>query len=474
MSTRTLAEQPVLASGESSTNCETTETATAAAEQAKLAFAFLWLFTFVGFGRPQDLFPGLNALHLTLASAVLGLVAYVGALLIGRARLLWSTNVLLVLLLTGWFMVGIPFAYYRGGSFEVFTQTWLRTLIFFFLLTQTLTTVSRVKKIIWTVLLSELIASLASIFFQGKVGLLEGDRLSGVNQGLLGWNFLGISFSVTLPFLAALYLSAISATTRILLAVALGSTMWTVILTASRGGFFGCIVSVVLTWWFVLRRSPRGRLLAVLIPIGLAVVLLKAPDVFWSRLQTIWSSSSGAETYSAQSEGSSHLEGKLDAQSAEESTRGRQLLLENSLKYTAQFPFFGLGMGGFPLYNGRVLRRSDAWLGTHNTFTQLSSEAGIPALFLFLCLLFTMLGQMKKLGDQCASNQNKFELGLLAAATFASTLTFAFQGFFAHIAYEYLFYYLAGIAAGLCAIAQHDSSEDEPSQVSADGVAEYR
>jgi len=131
-------------------------------------------------------------------------------------------------------------------------------------------------------------------------------------------------------------------------------------------------------------------------------------------------------------------------------------------------------MGGFPLYNGRVLRRSDAWLGTHNTFTQLSSEAGIPALFLFLCLLFTMLGQMKKLGDQCASNQNKFELGLLAAATFASTLTFAFQGFFAHIAYEYLFYYLAGIAAGLCAIAQHDSSEDEPSQVSADGVAEYR
>jgi len=474
VSTRTLAEQPVLASGESSTNCETTETATAAAEQAKLAFAFLWLFTFVGFGRPQDLFPGLNALHLTLASAVLGLVAYVGALLIGRARLLWSTNVLLVLLLTGWFMVGIPFAYYRGGSFEVFTQTWLRTLIFFFLLTQTLTTVSRVKKIIWTVLLSELIASLASIFFQGKVGLLEGDRLSGVNQGLLGWNFLGISFSVTLPFLAALYLSAISATTRILLAVALGSTMWTVILTASRGGFFGCIVSVVLTWWFVLRRSPRGRLLAVLIPIGLAVVLLKAPDVFWSRLQTIWSSSSGAETYSAQSEGSSHLEGKLDAQSAEESTRGRQLLLENSLKYTAQFPFFGLGMGGFPLYNGRVLRRSDAWLGTHNTFTQLSSEAGIPALFLFLCLLFTMLGQMKKLGDQCASNQNKFELGLLAAATFASTLTFAFQGFFAHIAYEYLFYYLAGIAAGLCAIAQHDSSEDEPSQVSADGVAEYR
>lgn len=370
-------------------------------------------------------------------------------------------------------MIGIPFAYYRGGSFDAFTQSWLRTLIFFFLLTQTLTTTSRVKKILWAVLLSELIASLVSILFQGKVGVLEGDRLSGVNQGLLGWNYLGISFSVTLPFLAALYLSAISATTRILLAVVLGSTMWTVILTASRGGFLGCVVSVVLTWWFVLRRSPRGRLLAVVIPIGLSIALLKAPDVFWSRLQTVWSSSSGAENYSARSEGSGHFVDKLDAESAEESTRGRQLLLENSLKYTTQFPLFGLGMGGFPLYNGRVLHRSDAWLGTHNTFTQLSSEGGIPALILFLCLLFTMLGQMKKLGDQCAGDQNKFELGLIAAATLASTLTFAFQGFFAHIAYEYLFYYLAGISAGLWAIAQHDASEGEPPQVSGNGVAEY-
>src|SRR6266478_868277 len=152
----------------SSTTSAYERTESTSGEPAKLAFALLWLFTFVGFGRPEDLFPAVGLLHLTLVSAVSALVAYLGTMLIGRARFVWSRELVLAFLLTGWFVVGLPFAYWRGGSFEVLTQTWTRTLIFFFLLTQTLTTVNRVRQILWAVLLSQLIASSASVLLQGK------------------------------------------------------------------------------------------------------------------------------------------------------------------------------------------------------------------------------------------------------------------------------------------------------------------
>ena len=54
--------------------------------EAKLAFAFLWAFLFVAFARPQDFLPGIGLTHLTLVSALLALVAYLGALAVGRAE----------------------------------------------------------------------------------------------------------------------------------------------------------------------------------------------------------------------------------------------------------------------------------------------------------------------------------------------------------------------------------------------------
>jgi O-antigen ligase len=129
-------------------------------------------------------------------------------------------------------------------------------------------------------------------------------------------------------------------------------------------------------------------------------------------------------------------------------------LLENSLKYTAEYPVFGVGIGNFSVYNGHQIHRPDAWLGTHNTFTQLSSEAGIPALALFVWLFWTTLSRMRKIDVELPRNEKSIELRSLANAARASILTAIFAGFFAHIAYTYLYYYLFGVAAGLWAISR--------------------
>ncbi len=417
------------------------QSATTRDQGAKIAFGLLCLFTFSVFGRPEDLLPALGSLHLTLVCAACASLAYLGALALGRTRMQWSTEHSIVLALTAWFTLGVPFAYWRGGSFVILTQTWFRTLLIFFLLTQTLATVSRVRKIIWAILLSELMVSCASIVQQAKPGLEEGGRLSGVNMVFLGWNYFGITVSLTLPFLAFLCVSSQRSTLRtsLLLAVTVFTT-WMLLLTASRGGFLNMLFSMALTWWFLLRHSLRGRVVGLFVAICLAVAVTTAPDVFWLRMHTIWTDS--------------EVSTNSISEAAEESTKGRGFLLTQSIKYTFQHPIFGVGLGNFPGYNAAQFHRPDAWFETHNTFTQLSSEAGIPALLLFLALLFRLSRKMKMLAGQLSGDPASEELCLLVKATLVSTLSFAFAGFFAHLAYEYLFYYVAGIAVAIGTIAQ--------------------
>jgi O-antigen ligase len=419
------------------------EASAAIPEGAELAFGFLWLFTFVLYARPEDIVPAVGAFHMTFVFGICAGLAYFGALVSGRARLLRSPELLIVLLLTAWFMLGIPFAYWRGGSFNLLTGVWFKTLFGFFLLTQILTTVGRIRQLLWAIIFSQLVATGASILLQGNGASQIGGRATGINQAMFGWNFLGITASVTLPYIAALYISrrSVLRTGALLLTVAL--TMWLLILTASRGGFLGVILSIALTWLVVLRGSRRGRFVGIVVAICLVIALAKAPDVFWGRLQTVWGGSGSSVN--------------ATTESAEESTRSREFMLQQSIKYTLQNPIVGLGIGNFADYNDHLLQRPEEDFGTHNTYTQISSEAGIPALVLFLWLLQMIFLHSKKTARQFANDPENAELHLLARATLVSMASFAFGGLFAHIGYEYLLYYLAGISAGFWTITRENA-----------------
>lgn len=69
----------------------------------------------------------------------------------------------------------------------------------------------------------------------------------------------------------------------------------------------------------------------------------------------------------------------------------RRLLLKESIAVTLRRPIFGVGVGNFPVYvngmNKEEGRLKEAWHGTHNTYTQLSSETGIPGLAIFIGIL---------------------------------------------------------------------------------------
>lgn len=403
-------------------------------QHGKWTFLFVWLFGFVLFCRPEDIVSILGVLHLTLVFGLAGGALLLRSAIFGKVRIVWSRELKLILFLTAWFAISVPFAFYRRGAFELLTGTWFRTLLFFFLLTQTLTTIERIRKMMWVLLLSELIASVLSLLMQGNPLVMVGDRLAGINQGLLGWNFLGITLSTTMPFTAYLYLTRKSAWRTALLLAALGSSLWMVVLTASRGGFVGLILSLVLTWWMLLRKSPRGRLAVVLLFASLVVASTKAPPVFWQRLATVWSSSG-------------QVSGDT-SESAEESTEGRLYLVRQSLVLTFENPVFGLGVNNFPYYTGAKIKGENAWLGTHNTYTQISSETGIPGFLLLVLFLWAILHHALAVVKSTVRFKNQ-DVHYLACALLASGAVFCFQGFFAHLGYECLLYYIAALVVGL-------------------------
>ncbi|PYX87196.1 MAG: hypothetical protein DMG67_19760, partial [Acidobacteria bacterium] len=256
------------------------------AQNAKIGFFFLWLFTVAVYARPEDIVPELGQLHLTFVFGLCSGLAFLGALLSGNTRLLWSRELQIVLLLTVWYIVSIPFAFWRGGSFQILLNLWLKTLFIFFLLTQTLVTLERIRRLLWAIILSELFVTSFSIVQSSRV-IWVGGRMLGVNLGMLGWNFLGIAAAVTIPYIAAIFVLRRSLLTTGLLAAAFFSMLWMVVLTASRGGLLNVVFSVVLTSLLVLRGSFRGRMVGVGIILTLVCAVCLAPQVFWQRLETV-------------------------------------------------------------------------------------------------------------------------------------------------------------------------------------------
>lgn len=405
---------------------------------AKWAFVFLWLFTVTVLGRPEDYFK--IPFHFQLIFATCAGLTFIAALLTGRTRLVFSSELGLMLLLTVWFSLGVLFAYWHSASFSLLVGRWLRTLLVFFLLVQILRGVNRIRKLMWGVVLSEAVVAFASVVLEGGEVLRKGERLEGFNADMLGWNYFPIAFAMTIPYIAVLYVSRRSWQRTLILALAVSVMMWMLVLTASRGGFLNVSFAVLLTWWCVLYGTERGRVAGIAIISILIIAMILAPGLFMQRIRTIW--------------GGSTLADDNVISSADESVESRERVLSRSIMYTLRYPVFGVGMGNFSVINGQELKVPNAWYGTHNTFTQLSSETGLPGLFLFLSLLLTSIKHMRKIRSRADPGPDEIELYLFSRATIASILSFVFGAFFAHLGYELFIYLPMAIASSLWITAQ--------------------
>ncbi len=400
-----------------------------------LVFNLLLLFTFILLARPQDLIEKLQPIPIAQIVGFAAIGLYVVQAFTGKIRWRFTIELKLMLGMTVWFSLGVPFSIWRSNSLNILTDNWLKTSIIFLLLTQTMTNLSRVRKLLWVIFLSGLCATGLSLALGNPVA--EEERFMGVTRGFFSGNYLGIAAAVTLPYMAAMLVHARSFLRVALLLSSFGTMIFMVVLTASRGNIVSIIISLILVWAMVLRNSLRARLIGALFAIGLVAAITFAPGIFWNRVKTLWESESYA---------TSNLR---VAQSAEGSEYQRKALLQRSIRYTFENPLFGVGLGNFEIASGAETGDAQEWKGTHNTFTQVSSEAGIPAFLLFVGLLFAVIGKMRRVSQITAGKPELAQIHSLADATMVSIYAFTIGGFFAHLAYAYYVYYLAAIGVGL-------------------------
>ena len=129
----------------------------------------------------------------------------------------------------------------------------------------------------------------------------------------------------------------------------------------------------------------------------------------------------------------------VEENKALDSSSERRHLFIESVKFTIQHPLFGLGPGRFPdtiWESGEKEGRHEASLGTHNTYTQISSECGIPALLMFVAAVVFTIRNSYRLYRATMKDPAQGVLSAIAFTCFVLSMAFSIDVFFHHMAYS--------------------------------------
>jgi O-antigen ligase len=403
------------------------------------AFTGLMAFTALLFFRPQNELPFLGALHLAEIAALSGLAAMV----MGRLRrglpvtrvtpeLVGVTALGAVILLTA------PFAIWTGGAIGTFTDLYVKVLLIFVLLVNTLESPKRIKQFTWLIVVATGYISFRAVFDYARgINLIENGRVQGAVGGMFkNPNDLALNLVAVLPLALVLALHARRGPGRAL-AIGCGVLMLAAIVaTHSRSGTVGLFVMVLFLAAYLVRRRP-GMVFAGALALLLALPL--APSSYWQRVSSITDESAD------------------DTGSRE----ARRILMQEAWAAFLAHPLTGVGAGQFKNYapDGR----EEAWRETHNAPLQVASELGVGGLLVFGFLLTraAMAGRQTRgllrraLAPRTAAGHNaaaaitpdeREYLDAHAAALSASLAGWFFCALFASVAYHWTFYYLLALA----------------------------
>jgi putative inorganic carbon (HCO3(-)) transporter len=393
------------------------------------AYLSLLLFMVVYCARPEDWIPGISSVPLAKITGLLALIAF--ALSLGHIRQRLPQEIILVIVLIGHLFLTVPMSpVWIGGALNT-TLDFAKVGLIVLVLVVAVNTASRLRRLLFI--------QAASVATISAVAVWKGHMVGGRLEGMLGGNYsnpndLALAIVVSLPIcLALLFLSA-SVWSKAAWALAMVVMVYAVFLTGSRGGFISLAVAAgVCLWGFAVRgRRPYLLVLAAIVAVGLWIF---ASGMTGDRLRGTFDS-------------------KNDAASAYGSAQERQELFWRSVAVTAKHPLFGVGPGNFQVMSG-------SWHETHNAYTQLSSEGGLPALILFVMILwrgFRNLRATQRLAGRTSEHR------LLAQALQASLVGFVVGSLFASVAFQFFPYFLVAYTRALLRITKESAARSKATE----------
>jgi O-antigen ligase len=408
-------------------------------EPRNWGYTGLIAFTFVLLFRPQDDLTFLQPLRIAEICALIGIAPMVLHRLSHRLPVFRVTPETIGLGLLGAAMIGtVPFSIWPGGALSTALDSFLKVLVVFVLMLNTLTTPTRIQQISRLILLAGGYVAARGVFDYARgANLVEDGRLAGAVSGIFGNpNDLAMNMVCILPIAALTALGRHNtAVWRAIASIAAVLMIATVLFTKSRGGALA-LALVMLTLLFTSRAIKPGVAIALMASTLVAVPLL--PQTFWARMATI-----------VNAEADSEFTGSREQ---------RTTLMREGIQAFLQRPLTGVGAGQFVNYDwpGRQAR----WRETHNALIQVAAELGIVGLVALCYLVYRGISTAwmlrRLLGPQprrapanpamaVVSPHERSMLHAHAVAMLAALVGWSVCAMFASVAYSWTFYYLLAL-----------------------------
>jgi O-antigen ligase len=399
----------------------------------KVAFGVTAFYIWLLYSRLQDFVFYLHLPAITMAVAIILMFATGNIRTIPKVPVTKWTIALTICM-----FCGVPFSVWHGGAMETIFSVWLKAVLAYAVITSSLIIPRYCTRLITIAAFGILCGALIGLIAGGTVAQ---DRVGELNarfgdanefaQVLLIGMCLMLGYSVT---------PGRSSVSKIIAYAGVIVMLVSFFRTGSRGGFIG-LVTVAL-FVFIKESAATKAAMLVLVVIVTVCVMAFLPNTIKERYTMLLGGAPEQFTDNA-------------AIAAAGSAEGRQYLLMQSLRITAQHPIFGVGAGLFAVAENSVAiqggKARGSWHETHNMYTQISSEDGIPA---FIFFVTTIIVAYRTLNRVIAFGKDSKDPVILEASRSAywirlALLSMASSGFFLSIAYSNELQVLIAFSMGL-------------------------
>jgi putative inorganic carbon (HCO3(-)) transporter len=400
-------------------------------------FVGILVYQFITVIQPGIIFPSLDALHPERLMAVFLIVSLIVNIKLKRDKLIITEHRLLYLI--GFFIlsliISVPTSYWTGQSVDSVIE-FLKNFAYILLIVNIIKSPKRLRIFLWEYLLliGYMALSSAIAYKTGNVveaqGIIRAHGLAGTDP-----NSLSVTLGLALPFHFMLFRLEKKRYLKIISLFIVLITIYTMILTGSRSGFLGLATVVLLSWWYLPRRTIRMFALLAVTFIIIAIM----PQQYQERYASIFSK-------------------ERDASSEE-----RIKVWKKGLHMFFDHPFTGVGTGAFGTANAEGYSGArKSYLKAHNLYIQTAAELGVVGLVAFFTYLGFLFAYMRKYRRYIVDKFKKktWTWGVLMAMQI-STITLLVTGMFGHSLYRFNWYFYGAITIAIGLMMKKQNLNDD-------------
>lgn len=337
-----------------------------------------------------------------------------------------------------WLAVCAPFSSWKGNTLSVLFEFYSKSFLLYFAICACVLRLRELKRLMFVLGIGAVVV-VFTCFKYGRPG--EGGRFA-VPESVFSFfaNANELALQLLLGMIVLLfYVLRKGFWLRAFSLCAIAISFYYLLRTGSRGGFLAAAVTSVA---FFLLSKHKLRLV-LLASAALPVVFLAVPSEARHRLFMIVGS---------QAEAATEADGATIA-----SQRAREQMLRDSIRMTLTHPLFGAGPGDYAGANAKYLENlglKAIWLETHNTYTQVSSESGIPGFIFFVSAIIACIRMNYRVYRQTSRIKGLEDYAAVSLCMLLSIIAFSVDAFFDQQAYTANLPILTGLSTATYLLAR--------------------